>query len=152
VVLDAVANRYPLIHQDWIFLRVLGETVAKITDESRRLFYVALTRAAETLVIITDRQRKSPFLEEIEQQIRLAPIQWADFPPVSARSERLVVRVGNQPGRGSLPTFTIKDFLKAEGYGQHRANLDFYWVKTFPADGFSVAQLKDSIWSTTADG
>ena len=68
IVLDAVARSYPLIHPDWAFSRVLGDSPEKITKEERRLFYVALTRAIEKLVIITDGRSKSPFLEELERR------------------------------------------------------------------------------------
>ena len=54
IVLDAVARSYPLIHPDWIFSRIIGDSPEKIIEEERRLFYVALTRAVERLVIITD--------------------------------------------------------------------------------------------------
>ncbi len=152
VVLDAVAGCYPLIHQDWIFMRVLGESIAQITDESRRLFYVALTRAVETLVIFTAKQKKSPFLQNIEKQMRLTPIRWKDFPPVSAQSERLIVMVGNQPDRGSTPTTNIKDLLKQEGYRYSNTRNWPCWVRGFPAEGFSVELLQNSNWSSNANG
>jgi DNA helicase IV len=66
IVLDAVARSYPLIHPDWAFSRILGDSPEKIAKEERRLLYVALTRAVDTLVIITDGRSKSPFLEELE--------------------------------------------------------------------------------------
>ncbi len=49
IVLDAIARSYPLIHPDWAFTRVLGDSPEKITREERRLLYVALTRAIEKL-------------------------------------------------------------------------------------------------------
>ncbi|WP_059751699.1 UvrD-helicase domain-containing protein [Thiobacillus denitrificans] len=152
VVLDAVAGCYPLIHQDWIFLRVLGENIAQITEESRRLFYVALTRAVDTLVIFTEKNKKSPFLEDIEKQKPLMPIRWSDYPPVVAQSDRLLVMVGNQPYRGSTPTVSIKDFLKQDGYSPARPDGKWFWVKTFPCEDFSVESIRDSAWSCNADG
>lgn len=53
--MDAVARSYPLIHPDWVFSRVLGDSLEKIICEERRLLYVAMTRAAEKLVITTDK-------------------------------------------------------------------------------------------------
>lgn len=55
IVMDAVARSYPLIHPDWVFSRVLGDSLEKIICEERRLLYVAMTRAAEKLVITTDK-------------------------------------------------------------------------------------------------
>jgi DNA helicase-4 len=153
VILDAVTGCYPLIHQDWVFLRLLGENVQSITAEARRLFYVALTRAIDTLVILTEKDQKSPFLEEAERQMYLAPIDWSGYPSVSASSDRLKVYVGNQPYRGSKPTLDIKDCLKQEGYRQSKLNGNWFsWMKTFPVDGFSVGALIDSTWSPNADG
>lgn len=152
VVLDAVTGCYPLIHQDWVFMRVLGENPAQITEESRRLFYVALTRAVDTLVIFTEKSKKSPFLEDIEKQKPLLPIRWPDFPPVVAESVRLLVMVGNQLCRGSNPTTSIKDFLKQEGYEYRNTNNWPCWVKSFPGDGLSVDSLQESGWSRNANG
>lgn len=153
VVLDAVTGCYPLIHQDWIFLRLLGESVETITSESRRLFYVALTRAIDTLVIFTERGRKSPFLEDVERQIHLASIDWRRYPAVSASSDRLKVYVGNQANHGSSPTVAIKRFLAQEQYSYGRLNGTWpSWMKTFPLDGFSVDALMNSTWSPNANG
>jgi len=148
VILDAVAGCYPLIHQDWIFLRLFGESVQTITDEARRLFYVALTRAVDTLVIFTEENKKSPFLEDIERKFTLHPISWGAFPPVTAKSDRLKVMVGNQPFRGSKPTIEIKDFLKQEGYTYSKGE----WMKSFAQEGFSFETFSKSPWSASADG
>jgi DNA helicase-4 len=153
VVLDAVAGCYPLIHQDWILLRVLGEDIDMITDESRRLFYVALTRAVDTLVIFTEKCKKSPFLEDVEKRVRLTPIQWDSFPPVGVKSDGLQVFVCNQFGMGGGPTYAVKDFLKQEGYDPSRMDgIGFAWRKAFSLDGFNIDDLKKSTWSPNADG
>lgn len=153
VVLDAVSGCYPLIHQDWIFQRLFGESIETITAESRRLFYVALTRAIDTLVIFTEKDRKSPFLEDVERQMYLASIDWRRYPAVSASSDRLKVYVGNQTYRGSKPTVDIKDLLKQEGYGASKLNGNWFsWMKTFPVDGFSLGDLTNSTWSPRAVG
>lgn len=152
IVLDAVEGCYPLIHQDWFFLRILGESIAQITDEARRLFYVALTRAKDTLVIFTRKSKKSPFLAEIEKQMFLQPMRWADFPYAGPKSNRLWVMVGNQPNRGSTPTVSIKGLLGQEGYAYQNPNGWPCWVKSFPNDDSTIDLLKKSGWSSNSDG
>jgi len=151
IVLDLVARSYPLIHPDWAFSRILGDSPQKITEEERRLLYVAMTRAADTLVVFTEGRSKSPFLEELERAIHLAAVKWADFPPLRGLTTRLVVKVGNQERRGSAPTFAIKDFLKASGY-QWQSNSWPGWAKSFPAEGFGIDTLKSEVWSGPSDG
>lgn len=152
IVLDAVARSYPLIHPDWAFSRILGDSPDKITKEERRLFYVALTRAIQQLIVITDERSKSPFLDDLEGTSEIQPIDWAAFPPLSDETnQRLVVRIGSQEHRGSNPTFTIKDFLKASGY-QFQSTGWKSWVKSFPTDGFSIEVLKNEVWAEKADG
>ena len=150
IVLDAIDDHYPLIHSDWIFSRILGDSLEKVIGEERRLLYVALTRAVERLVIITDEASKSPFLEKLEKQQPLSAIDWTHFPPVRDSTSRLVVKVGNQEHHGSSPTFTIKDRLKAAGY-QWRTTWRG-WEKSFPAEGFSLEILKTEAWVGQADG
>lgn len=151
IVLDLVVRSYPLIHPDWAFSRILGDSPQKITEEERRLLYVALTRAADTLVIFTEGRSKSPFLEELERKMPLATLDWADYPPLRGLTTRLVVKVGNQERRGGAPTFAIKDFLKASGY-QWQSNGWPGWAKSFPAEGFRTEILKSEVWSEPADG
>ena len=90
IVLDAVERSYPLIHPDWIFSRILGDSLDTITSEERRLFYVALTRASDCLVIFTDKRRISPFLEDIQHKCvfhgKAATDYTAKLPPISLES------------------------------------------------------------------
>ncbi len=151
IVLDAVARSYPLLHPDWIFSRILGESLQKMVEEERRLLYVALTRAAERLVVVTERGSNSPFLNDIQRRMTLPKIDWATFPPVGGKTARLVVKVGNQEFRGSAPTFAVRDVLRAEGY-QWQTTGWKGWAKSFPAAGFSVGVLKAEKWAATADG
>ncbi len=150
IVLDAVARRYPLVHPDWIFSRILGESPEKIVEEERRLFYVALTRAEEHLVVVTERGSNSPFLNDIQHTMTLPKIDWDSF-PVPGEKTRLVVKVGNQEFRGSAPTIAVRELLQAEGYRWQTTRWQG-WAKSFPAAEFSVEILKTETWSATADG
>ena len=149
IVLDADASNYPLIHPDWVFSRVFGESLEKITEEERRLLYVAMTRAIETLVCITDGENKSPFLEDLEHRQPISRIKWTDFPapPVN----RFVVKVGNQETRGVAPTFAVKELLQADGYQWQTADRRG-WAKSVPAERFRLETLKAQAWAREADG
>ncbi|MGB7289642.1 MAG: UvrD-helicase domain-containing protein [Candidatus Macondimonas sp.] len=152
IVLDAVARSYPLIHPDWAFSLILGDSLDKITKEERRLFYVALTRAVEKLIIITDGRNKSPFLDDLEDTPEMQPIDWAALSPLSdAMNQRLVIRIGNQEGRGINPTFEIRDNLTASGY-EFQSTGWKSWVKSLPVDAFTVEVLKNEVWAENADG
>ncbi len=149
IVLDAVLGSYPLIHPDWIFTRVLGDDIEKIISEERRLFYVALTRAVDTLIILTEEQSSSPFLQDIISKQSLYRIGWDNFPPVRDENSRLTVRVGNLNKYNNGATYAIKDQLKASGYRWESRNK--VWQKSFLEEGFSIENLKKSIWSPGAN-
>ena len=151
VVIDAVHRSYPLVHPDWIFTRVLGDDIAKIISEERRLFYVALTRAVDTLVIFTEQQNISPFLQDIMDRQGLEAIDWNSFPPVKDENSRLTIRVGNlnQYNNGGTGTYAIKDQLKACGYQWDARNK--VWQKSVVEEGFSLDSLQKSIWSPLAN-
>ena len=151
IVMDAIARSYPLIHPDWVFSRILGDSPNKITKEERRLFYVALTRAIDTLFIVTERKSYSPFIEEVAKTMRLVRMDWNEFPAVKSKSMRLLVQVGNQEGRGTSPTYAIKDQLKASGY-QWQSSGSTGWSKGFQASGFEISRIQGEVWASGADG
>lgn len=151
IVMDAVARSYPLIHPDWAFSRILGDSPESIAREERRLLYVALTRAIDKLFIVTERQSFSPFIEEMAETMRLNKIDWGKFPAVKSKSMRLLVQIGNQEGRGTSPTYAIKDQLRASGY-QWQNTGSTGWTKGFQADGFDISLIQREVWASAADG
>ena len=128
-----------------------GRHTGAIVAEERRLFYVALTRAVEQLVIVTERGSVSPFIEELLGDPSLVPVRWMDFPPAVGASATITVTVGNQTGRGGNGTFAIRNRLKAEGYRWDGAWR--HWWRTVPAEGFSIEQfIARSSWSADSEG
>ena len=151
VILDAVARSYPLIHPDWAFSRILGDTPQGITDEERRLFYVAMTRAVHRLVLITERGTRSPFLDDLDQCPALSALDWVVYPPHITTSGSLIVKIGNQERRGIAPTLAIRDALKSVGYRWHSTGWKG-WAKSFASEQFTVDTLKREVWARDADG
>ena len=151
IVLDLVQRSYPLIHPDWQFTRILGNSLENIVEEERRLLYVALTRAEEDLFIFTENRNKSPFLDDLERTANFAFINWELFPPLQGATGRLMVSIGSQEGTGGSPTYAIKDLLKASGY-QWQSTGWRSWTKTMPSTRFSAEILKSEVWSASADG
>ena len=154
VILDVMQRRYPLIHPDWVFMRVHGDRVEKLVEDERRLFYVACTRAISTLILITESGRESEFLTAVKHMCQ--PIDWQQFPFQSGRESRWIVKVGSQAQRGATPTIAVKDDLKADGF-QYFGGGDWkHWARTFPptSDGVqSLAQvLQNSAWGQKGDG
>lgn len=65
VVLEACNGKFPLLHPDTTLLGIFGESLQKAFEEERRLFYVAVTRAEESLYILTERGEESVFLQPL---------------------------------------------------------------------------------------
>jgi len=147
IVLDAVVRSYPLMHPDWVFAQILGETPEKIIDENRRLFYVAMTRGIEGLFIVTEKNEKTPFLDGIDVQ----PVNWEHYPPIKREFNELVVTIGNQAGKGSSPTVQIKELLLAQNYEYQGVGMKC-WNRIYPLENFSISILQNEVWAKTADG
>jgi hypothetical protein len=145
IVLDAVDRSYPLIHPDWVFSRALGDSIEKIITEERRLFYVALTRAVDTLIILTEQRSSSPFLDELRGIPMLRDLDWSQFPPLRDSINRLTVKVGNQAGRGNGSTFAIKDQLQAEGGEPAEALSEQQIVELGTEVGLSPQHLRQAL-------
>lgn len=151
IVLDAVPRCYPLLHPDLIFTRVFGDSVERVVDEERRLFYVALTRAVERLFILTETNNVSPFLEELKSRKTISSLNWSDYPPLVGSIKRITIKVGNQDGRGGNGTYAIKDLLKAEGYRWGTIGWKA-WCRTLPTERFSIQSFFDeAVWISRAD-
>lgn len=130
VVLDALDRSYPLVHPHWVFLRLFGDSIERIVAEERRLFYVALTRAEKAILLLTESERQSPFLDYLKAQL-VQRVDWSKFQPVGVSGCELIeVRVSN--------AFDVKDQLKQQGYswaGQRNLNSK-YWRRSLLRDGF----------------
>ncbi len=151
ILLDAVPHCFPLLHSELIFTRIFGDNLETVTAEERRLFYVALTRAVEDLFILTETGDVSPFLEDLKKNMRLPTLNWSNYPPLGGETKYFSIRVGNQYGRGSKPTTTIRDLLKADGYGWDKESKTWYILH--PAQGFSVKDFANrTSWSDSAVG
>jgi DNA helicase-4 len=137
IILDGIEGSYPLIHPSWVFTRVFGDTFTEIEAAERRLFYVAVTRARQSLVILTEQRRPSPYLADIESREHLATIDWAELSAVSGGGDpRVEVRV--------YDAYEARDQLKGLGYrwnAQHR-----YWARSLAADGFDPDLLLGQEW------
>lgn len=145
IVLDAMERSYPLIHPNWIFARVLGESEAEIVDEARRLFYVALTRAKHALFILTETGRQSPFLAEISTRTHMEEVDWSRFPPILSDDDWLVVKV-----MGAYETIEpLIPGLKADSYryrDMSRSGGDRTWDRAFRMSDLAEGFMLDSPW------
>lgn len=152
IILDAVASCYPLLHPDLMFTRVFGDSIERVVNEERRLFYVALTRAVERLFILTETNNLSPFLEELKSRKTISLLNWSDYPPFVGAIKRITVKVGNHDGRSGNGTYAIRDLLRAEGYSWRTIEWRA-WCRTYPVQGFSVQQyFNNANWMSQAAG
>ncbi len=134
IVLDAVERSYPLIHPNNIFFEVLGRTIKEIFLEEKRLFYVALSRAMQTMVLITEVGTESSFLPSGIMNIDINAID----PPPNTDASKLIVKVTRSG------TFEIKHFLQQNKY--HWNPSDKSWVKTFLTDTFNKEVILKEDW------
>ncbi|MHB8870445.1 MAG: UvrD-helicase domain-containing protein [Thermoleophilia bacterium] len=141
IILDANQGCYPLIHTNWVFLRVFGDSLEDIEAEERRLFYVALTRAKDTLYVLSEGARsESPYLGDVWAGMRLPPIDWGQLGAVpSLDGARLEVRV----------TFPY-DEERNEQLRKLAYRFDFdakYWHRSYMAQEFDLDALCVQSWA-----
>lgn len=149
IILDAVEGTYPLVHPNWVFTRILGESLDAIIDESRRLFYVALTRAKDSLFIITERNRETIFLKEIADRVTINLVDWKNYPPMVVSNEWLTVKLsGNYAAIGPLI-----ELLKADGFRYRDLSTSGgkkTWDRSYRSNELGAGFLVESPWMTLA--
>jgi len=130
IIIDASFGSYPLIHPDWVFTRVFGDSEKTILEDQLRLFYVASSRAIKRLIYVTDLSKPAEFLENISNSC--INIKWDQYPSVVLDQSRWQVKVGSLEGCGTSPSYSIKDDLKANGFRFVGSGDWKHWAKSFP--------------------
>jgi DNA helicase-4 len=151
ILLDANADQYPLIHPTWVFSRILGDTLDSIVEESRRLFYVALTRAIQSLFIVVDGDRCSEFVEQIRSCPSVGLVEWNEYPACHAGTDCWIVLIKNFATSPSGSNQDFREAVRANGY--HWADQGVMaWAKEMPKSSDLLWQLKSESWARLADG
>ena len=149
ILLDVTENCFPLIHPNWRFSRIIGENISEIVEAERRLFYVALTRARCDLYLLTERSIASHFLVPICKYAQVSPIEWQEYPS-DLNSNSLFIEVGNRPGKGSAPTYSILSLLKEAGFSWLEGQK--VWTKCIDTAAYDPDRLQQEEWYAHADG
>ena len=67
ILLDVNERKFPLIHPDEILNSIFDPNcIINALDSEERLFYVAITRAKESLYLFTDEAKESPYIKDIK--------------------------------------------------------------------------------------
>ncbi|OAB63279.1 hypothetical protein AY599_06650 [Leptolyngbya valderiana BDU 20041] len=126
IVLDAIERRYPKIHPDWVFTRIFGDHPDTIVEDERRLFYVACSRAKEQLVIVTDKDRRSPFLDAVGGGYET--IKWRFLAAQCPSDGDWILQVGNIEATRTEPTKSRAAVLKAQGFEFVGGSWPHWWI------------------------
>ena len=108
VIIDVSSWFFPLVHPDSIYSRIAGLTKEKITEEEKRLLYVAMTRARKELYLVAPYDEvKSPFLKDLAFDFKR--FSGGSAPWKSGKQSAVTATVGGK-------TYKIKDDLKKFGF------------------------------------
>jgi DNA helicase-4 len=93
VVLDASQTNFPKVHPDNLLYEIFGVTPAEVLAEEQRLFYVAITRPAETLWILTEGETSSLCIKKLMQPASIDRLVNATPSSVTAEPSALYKRI-----------------------------------------------------------
>ena len=142
VILDAVANHYPLIHPHWIFGQIFGDSLASIEAAELRLFYVAVSRARQRLIICTQHAKRSPFLDMVQKACSFPTLDVAALEPIAREaSDRFEVRV--------FDSLAVKDQLNHDGFNfvYHADWSRCYWSRVMPKEEVNNDWITKAPWN-----
>jgi DNA helicase IV len=96
IILNACDRSFPLIHPDSALFRIFGKTPADAYEEELRLFYVAATRAKNSLYILTEKGRESAFLDRLpayqtnkKAETSTVTLKQSTEPPFSINADKI---------------------------------------------------------------
>ncbi len=138
ILVDAVHRSYPLIHPSHIFFSVLGETVEKVISEEKRLLYVAMSRPTNALIILTEKENESPFLDGNLKYMLFQDkldINRLEYPKEKGSYYIIEITKG---------TYNIRQYLAANQYIWD--SMKKAWKKSFPVDAFTKERLLKEPW------
>ena len=109
ILLDAVDRSYPLIHPSWIYQRIFGDEPSRLFNDERRLFYVAVTRSRNSLMIISESEQETPFLDPVRGGGMATRGDWSALESVATTS-------GTTFELRAFKAYEHKELLKADGF------------------------------------
>ena len=146
ILLDAIQRRYPFIHPDWVFSRILGSDLSSVMSEERRLLYVASTRAIVKLIVLTDQKEVTPFLNLKTSKELVQEIKWEVLEGPTSVTRQVLVLVGNSAQSRGDGTFPLRELLKSSGY-EYIPGVWSHWRKAYVAANFSITELRKELWA-----
>ena len=146
ILLDAIERRYPFIHPDWVFSRILGSDLSSVMNEERRLLYVAATRAITKLIVLTEQREVTQFLNLQNFKDLVKEVKWENLAGPTSITKQVLVLVGNSLHIRGDGTFPLKELLKSSGY-EYIPGEWSHWRKAYVASSFSVEELRGELWA-----
>jgi len=108
-------NQFPMIQQRSIFLRFLGDTPLNLLRDELNLFYVACSRAKQSLYFLPNADHMmSPFLQSLRALIE--SVNWERYPcrlTAPAALHSILIQNGDS---GSNSLYKARDILRAFGF------------------------------------
>jgi len=151
ILLDAIERRYPFIHPDWVFSRILGSDLGSILSEERRLLYVASTRAIAKLIVLTEQRELTQFVSLQNCKEMVQEVKWEYLVGPTSITKQVLVLVGKSLLSKGDGTFPLRELLKSSGY-EYIPGEWSHWRKAYVASNFSLEELRDELWARNDGG
>ena len=124
---DAVivfADEYPFLHPHWVFGRLFGDSEQTKQEDERRLFYVAMSRAKNSLVLITDVYGSKGFMAELKNGLDTA--DWDKYQIQGEKHDLTVVVTGTTARTSSSLELRKSGYI----FSDHRTKGPYWFKKT----------------------
>lgn len=150
IILDAFEGRYPFIHPEWVFSRILGSDLDSLIDEERRILYVAASRAIQKLIVLSEGDEFTSLIDLNVAREAIQEVRWEGLNAPPAKTKQVLVMVGNAFHSEGGGTYPIRELIKSSGYAFIPGTWP-HWRKAYVASNFSLNEVKDEIWAGKHD-
>ncbi len=140
ILLDPISKSFPSVHHTWRLQRIFGQDYDSLIEEEKRLFYVALTRARNELILLCwESAELSTFLIKPDLINDMKKLDWSNV------DQTAISEVSMTVWSHSAATSVVSALLKSSGFRYYPEIQK--WRRYIDMSSFDIQNVMSENWA-----